>query len=203
MSKLNYLSINLRHILSRLLVLLSLIFFINSCQKNGRNVTGSSWATYRNDDLGYELQYPHDWEFTEAKPRTDDLADWSGKILFEEEVQKITFLEKEYQKWQGSFQVRVLQNTNKWDIDQWSDNYLAEDYEDDSLIQETTNAVLDRKPAKKFTLFMFDHQGIELVTVHNGQVYQLIYAGSNPNDDKLDEHMNIYNHMVSSFKFNK
>ena len=106
-------------------------------------------------------------------------------------------------KWQGSFQVRVLQNTNKWDIDQWADNYLAEDYEDDSLIQETTNAVLDGKPAKKFTLFMFDHQGIELVTVHNGQVYQLIYAGSNPNDDKLDEHMNIYNHMVSSFKFNK
>ena len=203
MSKLNYLSINLRHILSRLLVLLSLIFLINSCQKNGGNVTGYSWATYRNDDLGYELQYPHDWEFTEAKPRTDDLADWSGKILFEEEVQKITFLEKEYQKWQGKFQVRVLQNTNKWDIDQWSENYHAEDDEDDSLIQETTNAVLDGKPAKKFTLFMFDHQGIELVTVHNGQVYQLIYAGSNPNDDKLDEHMNIYNHMVSSFKFNK
>src|SRR5690606_29715966 len=65
------------------------------------------WSTYRNENYGYEIQYPKDWEYIEALPRTDIQSQVDDrKYLFAEdnELQKITFRENTSEYTGGIFQ---------------------------------------------------------------------------------------------------
>ncbi len=159
------------------------------------------WYTYRNQAFGYQVEYPAGWKVLEATRRTSDSATWAGSILIEDEVQKVTFLEHEYEMWQGEFEVRVLENAKHRSLDAWAKNYEVQDVSGGSLIEAVEEAALGGRPAKRFKLFLFDHQGIQIVGFHRGRIYQLGFAGENSNDPNLKKHQAIYERMTAGFRF--
>ncbi|NIM89854.1 MAG: hypothetical protein GTO17_02785 [Candidatus Aminicenantes bacterium] len=159
----------------------------------------SEWKTYQGKKYDYQLKYPPGWEVIEAKPKEGDKASWAGKILLEEEIQKVTFLEKEYEFWPGEFQVRVMSNKDNLTLEQWIDEHEPQDVTGGSLIQDISDVILNGKDAKRLSIFGFDHEAIVIVTLHKGYVYSLHFTGNNPNDPKVEQHKKIYDQMVSSF----
>jgi hypothetical protein len=86
-----------------------------------------SWETYENQAWGYRLSYPGRWQIIEAKVAQEKKAAWSGDVLFEGELQKVTFGETDKVMWPGEFQVIVLSNPQRWDLKEWIRNYEIRD----------------------------------------------------------------------------
>lgn len=159
------------------------------------------WEIYRNTTSGYQLLYPASWEVVEAKPRTSNKSTWAGFILQEGELQKVTFRERNFEMWPGEFEIRVLRNDRKAGLNEWIETYDVKAIDDSSLIIESVDTVLSGRPAKGLEIFMFDHQGIEIIAVNGDFVYLLGFAGENPNDPNQRKHSKIYDHMIASFSF--
>jgi hypothetical protein len=159
------------------------------------------WRLYRNTAFGYELLYPSGWEVIEARPRISSKSTWAGFILQEGEVQKVTFRERNYYMWPGEFEIRVMRNDGKSDLNAWIATYDVKAIDDSSLITESADTALGSRSAKQLKIFMFDHQGIEIIAVNGDFVYLLGFSGENPNDPNQQKHSNICDHMVASFRF--
>lgn len=161
----------------------------------------TAWKTYRNKEYGYEIKYPESWEVIEAQPRVGTKATWAGNVLLEGELQKVTFLEKEYIDWPGEFQIRVLSNPDQLSLEEWIGKHEPQDVTGGSLIQEMSDTTLDGNPAQRLSIFGFDHEGIDIVSLYNGYIYYLSFTGSNPNDAEAERHQQIYTRMLSTFRF--
>jgi len=174
---------------------------LDSSEETGTIVESqnSEWETYREKKFGYEVKYPEDWEFIEARPRVGKKAQWEGNILLEEELQKVTFLEKEYKLWQGQFRIRVLSNLDNLSLEQWIEKHEPQDVTGGSLIQDISDISLCGEPAKRLSIFGFDHEEIEIVILYKGKVYSIIFAATNPNDPKVKQHQELYGQMLSFF----
>ncbi len=159
----------------------------------------AGWESYRNSDFGYEIEYPAGWEVIEAQPRADDAVLWEGEVLFPGVHQKVTFKEPEGSFWPGEFRVLVHELVEGRTLDEWADSTNADVY-DDSLVTGAEDVKLAGRDARRFTIFAFDHTGIIVALVHDGKIYQVGYAGSNPNDPDIEEHAAIYQRMQESFE---
>lgn len=157
------------------------------------------WRTYRNPEFGYEIEYPVGWEAIEARPRVDDAVLWEGEVLFPGVLQKVTLREPESRFWPGEFRVLVHEFQEGKTLDEWADSMNADVY-DDSLVKGAEDVTLAGRAARWFSIFAFDHTGIAVAFVHEGKIYQVGFAGSNPNDPDIDEHGAIYQRMRDSFK---
>ncbi|MDP2207292.1 MAG: hypothetical protein Q8K98_00785 [Bacteroidota bacterium] len=161
------------------------------------------WETYTNIEFGYEISYPTNWEVIEAAPDTNNQADWAGNILFGEQIQMVTFLEKDFQLWQGQFQVCVIENHDSISLHEWVEKNEPTDIFDESLVLETRDTTLSETPAIFQSNFGFDHTAYNFTALHNNLIYSISFEGNSPNDDKEIEHKEIYSRMFSSFRFMK
>jgi hypothetical protein len=168
----------------------------------GKISAPAGWQTYRNDKIGYQINYPAGWDAIEAAPRTTDEAIEAKCFLIEKEIQKVTFVEEGNEFWPGEFQICVLSNPTRADLDRWVENYDIEDVGGGSLIQEKTPTTLSGKPAYKLTVFGFDHQGTDIIsTTDNGDILYISFEGKSPNDPEFTRHLRIYKRMLGSFRF--
>lgn len=161
----------------------------------------AEWKIYRNEKFGYKIEYPNGWEVIEAKPRIRNEATWEGNILIDEEIQKVTFLERKYVNWQGEFQIRILANPDKLNLEQWIRYHEPRDVTGGSLIQGISDTIVDGRVVKKLSIFGFDHEGIAIVLLYKGNICDISFAGSNPNDAEVKKHQEIYQQMLSTFRF--
>lgn len=159
------------------------------------------WTLYKNQQFRYQVQYPQGWKVIEAKPRVGNKVEWSGNILLEEELQKVTFSETEVSNWQGNFQINVLGNPNNDTLEMWIDKNKPKAASGVNLLRGLSDEVLDSNPAKRLSIFGFDREIIEVVVLNNGQVYKLSFDGDNPNDLDIEKHREIYEKIITSFKF--
>lgn len=168
---------------------------------DGQDNLSIPWETYINEQYGYSLEYPHGWRMLQAKPRTGNKEEQESGILVENELQKVTFLEKDHKLWQGEFQVRVFENPARISLDEWMKRNEPRDITGGSLVQGKSDELLNGEPAVRLSALGFDHEQIEIVSLYRGLVYRISFAGRNPNDDELKEHRKIYERMRLSFRF--
>ena len=168
-------------------------------QPHSANRRESDWLSYSRPDVGYAIQYPRGWEVVEAEPKKEPKAVWGGYILIGNEVQKTTFLEKNYDLWQGELQVILYSNEGGLSLDQWLEKNEPQDVEGGSLVQEVSDVLLAGHPAKQLSIFGFDHEQLQIVLIYKEYVLSITYTGRNPNDPQLKKHQEIYAFMIRSF----
>jgi hypothetical protein len=162
----------------------------------------TEWKTYRNTEYGYTIQYPGDWGVIQAAPRTTSEATQAQYVLLEQELQKVTFVERAYSLWQGEFQIRVIANPARLNLEQWVDGLKIEDVSGGDLIQERSPATISGKPAIRLSIFGFDHEEIAVISTRdNESIYFFSFAGRNPNDPNVTTHQALYAAMLSSFTY--
>ena len=181
-----------------ILIPVAFLLLVISLTVTGRE---SDLSIYRDKDFGYQMEYPTGWGVIEAKPRADNLATWAGYILEEGELRKVTFRERVDVIWPGEFQIVTLSNPRRLTFMEWVEKYDVMDIAGGSLIEKVEETTLGGEQAKRFAIFAFDHQGMEIAAMNQGLIYLLRFAGDNPNDPEMERHSEIYEHMVSSFRF--
>jgi hypothetical protein len=153
------------------------------------------WKTFTSGAGKYQIIYPADWDARVAVPPAGIGPFYEPDILLDDEIQKVTFLEKQYDVWQGEFQVKVMANPKDLTLQQWADEFEVED------VMEKSETKLSGYPALKYSLFGYDHTIIEILSVYDGKLYCLSFAGANPNDPDIERHRRIYSRMLAGFSF--
>jgi hypothetical protein len=173
-----------------------------------KEAVGPEWLVHTCERYGFSVKYPHAYKVIIAKPSSDTKSHWGAEILSEYELHKVTFIETEYDMWPGLFEISVRPNKEGLGLKEWFDRFmqnlggsLTEPDSEDQSIFGIGDVTIDGHQVFRLHLFNYDHTGIELYTEHGGLIYNLGFAGSNPNDPCVEEHMAIYNEMVESFEF--
>ena len=167
----------------------------------------ANWKTYTNKEYEYSVQYPSNWKVVEAKPRIGNKPEWAGDILIQEEneVQKVTFFEQNYETYPGKFEIRVLSNPSNLTLEQWSRNY-DKIYKLLTLVGETT---LGNQTAKQFSIFSYEVPGNSAIaSINNQNIYYISFADWDKYNDPniavqigTENHPKIYDQILSTFRF--
>lgn len=181
---------------------------VTSCADEDES--GVEWLVYENEEYGYSIRYPEGYKVVEAKPRRETDSIWGAEVLAGSEHHKVTFIEIEYEMWYGSFEISVRPDEERAGLMEWIENWLereeialTEPDRGDSTIFGSGAVNIDGRPAIKLHFFNYDHVGIELFVENEGYIYNLSFAGANPNDPNVDEHKAIYSEMIESFMFER
>lgn len=161
------------------------------------------WVKYSNKEYGYSIKYPAGWKVTEAEPRRDNKASQSEKILMPGELHKIAFTDTSDRYWQATLAIRVLKLPKGKTFAQWMKEYEASDTTDFNPVEQVIDTTVSGHPAKKATLFNFDHIGQELILKHKYGVMLVSYEGQNPNDKRNEWHIETFRKMIKSFEMRK
>lgn len=157
-----------------------------------------AWSSYRNDAQGYRLDYPRGWQVVEARLPTGGGSFRDGQVLVPGELQQVTFIEPASTVWPGELVVTVHEFPDQRSLDEWADETFTDVY-DESLVTDAEVTVLAGRSARRFSVFGFDHTEIVVALARGGKIYELSFAGTNPNDPDVDSHMAIYRRMQGSF----
>lgn len=163
------------------------------------------WIPYENDEFGFSMAYPPEWEVQEAlKPR-------ELRALHD-----IYFHEKEYDMWRAEFTVRIFTNPDGHTIEEWWDEWLREEDEKEAecheeyadtapclflrgIVEWEERVQLSGQEAIRVGLFRFDHEEECTYVAHNENILGICYAGTNPNDPQAEEHSAITANMHGLF----
>lgn len=161
----------------------------------------ANWKTYTNHEYGYSVEYPSDWKVSEAKP--PNTPDWPYDILQENQLHEVKFLEEKIDTWPGSFVILVNKNPENFDTKSWASNYFVPLISDPTvnLAEPQGEISINNHTAYKFSVFEFDGYRTEIGLVKNGNIYMFTFTDDTPNDPNLEEHKEIYNQILSTFKF--
>ena len=168
------------------------------------------WLVYTGEEYGFSIKYPNGYRVIEAKPHSETKSIWGAEILSGLELFQVTFIEAEYEIWPGQFGISVLLNESGLGREEWVDNLMENEdvalnvpNPEDLSIFGVGEVTIDGNEVVRLHFFNFDHTGIELFTAHGGFIYNLSFAGNNPNDPSVEEHKAIYTEMVESFEFER
>lgn len=161
------------------------------------------WNIYTNEEFGYTVHYPKNWEVIEAKDETGDQPQGATSILIDTEIQKVTFLGPTNETWQAIFKISVLSNQENLNTEEWAENLHIPLLTSPStnLASPSSEYMIDGQNAKSFSVFAFDRNETLIGFIKDGVIYTINFTADTPNDPDLEEHTKIYNQMLSSFKF--
>jgi len=170
--------------------------------------TVEGWINYKNEEYGFSLQYPTDWEAQESL-RPNDL----------DALHEIDFHEKEYDMVRSNVSVQIFDNSDRESMEDWWGELMAQadkekaecvaEYADTApcltlkdLIEEEEWSTLHSVPVKVIQKFQFDSSGECNYFVYNTFKYKVCYNKINPNDPNFEEHKKTTDKIWSTFIFN-
>ena len=157
----------------------------------------ANWKTYRNEEYGYEIKYPKDWEYGTDKEQPNIL--WLGHPL----SGKQTF----------SLIIIVYDNPDKLTSKQWVEKLLQENRE---KVEKKEAAPITYREEKEVTIaglpayelygvFAYDQSEEQIYLAKENYVYRFSFpvAEENLNLSNPIENNRIIHQMLSTFKFLK
>jgi PsbP-like protein len=161
------------------------------------------WKTYTNVDYGYSVNYPSSWEVVEAHSNDGNNLNEVGSVLFDNELNKITFMESNPTASQGIFIISVEKNPNKYTTATWADNFIVPLITDPSanLAKIIGDVKVDNIEAKKFSVSAFDYNTTIIGLVRNDFLYKYNFTDASLNGSNNDKNNTIYDQILSSFRF--
>lgn len=152
--------------------------------KDPSKIPQANWKTFTNEKYGYEVKYPPNW-------------------ILQEEGETVQFLEPPAQSSFGRFGISIVDNPQNLTLDQWSNEYNLPlpNTPKTNLAKLVGDLTVHGNPAKKFTVFQFDSQRVEIFTMKDGVLILVSFDDYYPNDPNFNEHQKTYNQILSTFKF--
>jgi len=175
---------------------------------NKTNSENSEWQEYKNEQYGFSIKYPAEWEVQEALKPQEIRA-----------LHEIVFFEKEYEIHRASLTVRIFTNDEEQTINEWWNAWLSDEdkkkeeciaeYGEGNtpclflrdLIEREEEVVLAGVSAHKVGLFRFDSEEECIYASRGKYIYGICYDGQNPNDPDFEANKEITKKMRESFSF--
>ena len=149
----------------------------------------ADWETYTNTKYKYSFNYPSNWNTKETEDRY--LPD---SVI--QETQSTTQSGNAY-----GFTVYISENTKDLTLEQFDANYKLESATGSNLIRGKEDTTLASLQAKKYDVFSFDRNLTQTITIQGGFIYKVEFDSENPNDPDFETNKQIYNQILSTFKF--
>jgi len=149
----------------------------------------ADWKIYRNEEYGFEFGHPANWIYFEKEEKNEEVRNNLGWVYYI----KLKPKDKEY-FYEGAEEypvnIRIL-NKNKWD-----------------KIDGDIDLIIDNIPATKFITKMGEYTAWELTATQEPNSKDYYFEFFNPiyvlsNDTELDNLLEIFDKIFSSFKFLK
>jgi hypothetical protein len=156
------------------------------------------WRTYRNQEHGYRIDFPGDWQVIGATADSNDANSFT-ETLQAHEIHKVTFAGGG-PGFEGTFEVRIVANPEDLTVEEWARRTYVDVFDSSlaSLFEPTT---LGGESATRFMIFEFDQTGRGIARGMDGRILVLHFADANPNDADFETHRTVYARMVESFRF--
>ncbi len=178
-------------------------FFRTFSVNPAQNIDTADWKTYKNEKYGYMVKYPKGWEIIEAKPRTRNQTENLGNTLNDEygEVQAVTFVENRNVIGVIEFEVNILSNPDKLSLEQWNNRSKSKEDDDGwGNIIARSKGTVDGKMAERVSIATGGGEEIAIDILYKGYIYVISFPGRT-GDPELKRHQQIYQQMLSTFKF--
>ncbi len=170
--------------------------------------TIEDWVDYKNEDYGFLIQYPEDWEVQESlKPQ-------NPKALHE-----IDLHQKESEMTRAYVTIQIFENPEKEEVSVWWDKWLGEEDQKEvecqeehqgeapclflrGMVEKETDSVLYDLSMKTIQLFQFDSSKECNYIAYEKYIYGVCYDGVNPNDPNFEVNKKTTSEIFSTFIFN-
>ena len=138
----------------------------------------ANWKTYTNTKHGYSIKYPDGIGIKILFPYKGDVS---------QNTLVISFPEKD--KWTSQMFIKYNAGNLKPSISQIKDG--------------SKEVAINSTSAYQKIVFAIDSYKLTTYFVKNDSVIEIWYDSQNPNDPNLEEHKNIFDQILSTFRFTK
>ena len=154
------------------------------------------WREYESADADFRLRYPETWDVTVAKERTEPVAAWAPTILEKGELHKVTFRQGGGVVWPGQYEIRVLANPDRLDLEAFYSRFDMSDLWNGSA----ADTVVGGRPAKTWVRWRYDSLVREYLLMSSVGAVHILHDDENGNDPEFAEHEDLYARMTSTFE---
>ncbi len=159
----------------------------------------SNWQTYRNEEYGFEVKYPAGWEIGTGS--VTSYPQNNNRTLAIKFFEPLYLIESQFPGPQGEFLFEVYRNTQVLSLNAWIDAFQLRNPSGGTLLRENTAFSLSGINARKLLFFSFDSTWNSILVSTNDYVFSLSYYDYAGNDPSADFHRDIYDQILSTFKF--
>ncbi|MCX6719994.1 MAG: hypothetical protein NTV36_02695 [Candidatus Staskawiczbacteria bacterium] len=176
------------------------LFILTFLDQEQSNISQANWKTYKNDAYGFGIKYPNAVTVNEVPADLDPFYDWNEVDFYNKDKD----LELSVSSWANENSYKTLDDLVKGEAKMQREGFTSVI---PTIPAKNQKFILDGMPAIKwyYTDEKYDNIGVSVVTLRDKYFYHI---EGKPYSEKYiskftAEEGNLFNQMLSTFKFTK